>query len=120
MVKITPSPIKEIVVHENIMVPMEDLLRSRITPGGTFPLYWCGGVLFTFNSMPWSRQIIQEYLEGRVHWIEVQYTRMDSYKPVLELNDPNYGAGPGHKIRVIDTSASVLHTDVAKWLKAKM
>ncbi len=115
MVKISAAPIKEIVVHEFIDVPMDDLLRSRITPSGTFPLYWCGGILFTFNSMPWTRDIVKDYLEGKVHWTEVQYTVMEKYTPVLGLNDKNYGAE--HKIRVIDTSASGLHTDFVKWLK---
>ncbi len=117
--KITPSPLKEIVVHEHIVVPMDDLLRSRITPQGNMPLYWCGGVLFTFSSMPWTRDIVKDYLDGKIHWVEVQYARMDKYKPVVELKDENYGSQQ-QKIRIIDTSASSLHTELSKWLKTQM
>ena len=119
MVKITPSPIKEVVVHEHILMNMEDLIRSRVTPAGSFPLYWCDGILFTFNSMPWTKDIVREYLEGKVHWVEVQYTRMDRFKPILELNDQSYGS-QGIKVRVIDTAASALHMDFVKWLKTRM
>lgn len=118
MVKISFAPIKEVVVHENIMVPMDDLLRSRVTPAGNMPLYWCGGVLFTFSSMPWTRDIVKDYLEGKIHWVEVQYSRMDKYNPVLELKDENYTQS--QKIRIIDTSASSIHVEVSKWLKSLM
>ncbi len=118
-VKISYDPLKEVVIHEHIMVPMDDMLRSRITPAGNMPLYWCGGVLFTFSSMPWSKEIVKDYLSGKIHWVEVQYTRMDKYKPVVELKDENYG-GQGQRIRIIDTSASSLHMELAKWLKDKM
>jgi hypothetical protein len=118
MVKISFAPIKEVVVHEHIIVPLDDLLRSRITPAGTVPLYWCGGVLFTFSSMPWTRDIVRDYLDGKIHWVEIQYTRLDKYKPVLELKDENYGQA--QKIRIIDTSASALHIELTKWLKAQM
>ncbi len=119
MVKISFAPIKEIVVHEHIMVMLDDLLRSRITPAGAVPLYWCNGVLFTFSSLPWTRDVIKDYLEGKIHWMEVQYTRMDKYKPIMELKDENFGPR-AQSIRVIDTSASNLHLEFTKWLKSQM
>lgn len=115
MIKVTYSPLKEVVVHECIAVGQEDLLRERIMPAGTMPLYWCNGILFTFSSMPWTRDIIRDYLDGRIHWAEVHYSRMDRYNPVLELNDENYKAQL--KVRVIDTSKSLLHSNFIKWLK---
>ena len=45
MVKIEYSPATELVVHEVIKVDKEDLLRERVTPSGTMPLYWCDGIL---------------------------------------------------------------------------
>lgn len=114
-VKISFSPIKEIIVHEYVSVEYDDLLRGRVTPSGSFPLFWCGGFLYTFNSLPWTRDVIKEYLDGRAHWSEVHYTKMEKYKPVLDLNDDNYKAQI--KIRVIDTSKSLLHLEFVKWLK---
>jgi hypothetical protein len=118
-VKITSAPIKEVVVHESILVSFDDLLRSRITPAGSVPLYWCNGILFTFSSMPWSKDVIRDYLDGRLHWIEVQYTRMDHYRQVAELRDENFGA-QAQRVRVIDTSASLVHQELTRWLKAKL
>lgn len=114
-IKITHAPLKEIVVHEFIRVQLDDLLRSRITPAGTMPLYWCGGVLFTFSSMPWTKDIVRDYMEGKIHWLEVQFTELDKFKPVLEIKDENYPQA--QRVRVIDTSSSALHTELAKWLK---
>ena len=117
MVKITYSPIKEVVVHEVVRVDMDDLLRGRITPAVTLPLYWCDGVLFTFNSMPMTRDLVRDYLQGIIHWMEVHYCEMKKYEPVLELNDEQYKATV--KVRIIDTSNSSLHTEMVKFIKNK-
>ena len=116
MVKISFSPIQEVIVHEIIDIDFEDLLRERITPAGNMPLYWCDGILFSFSSMPMTRDVVKDYLDGKVHWLEVHYTPMNNYSPVLELNDEQYKALL--KIRVIDTSKSSLHKDFIKCLKA--
>jgi hypothetical protein len=117
MVKITYAPIKEIVVHEVVSVGYEDLLRSRITPAGNMPLYWCDGILFSFNSMPMSKELVRDYLDGTIHWMEVHYCPMKGYEEVLSLNDEQYKATM--HIRVLDTSKSALHAEFIKWLKSK-
>ncbi|MGI0100810.1 MAG: hypothetical protein ACREBH_03805 [Candidatus Micrarchaeaceae archaeon] len=117
MVKISYSPIKELVVHEAVKVDFDDLMRGRITPAGNMPLYWCDGVVFSFNSMPMSRDIIRDYLQGTIHWMEVHYSDMKKYEPVLELNDEQYKATI--HVRVIDTSRSSLHNEMIKWLKSR-
>lgn len=117
MVKITYSPIKEVVVHEAVSVDFEDLMRSRVTPAGNMPLYWCDGILFSFNSMPMTKDIVREYVQGTIHWMEVHYCKMDSYEQVVSLTDEQYKATM--HIRVLDTSKSTLHKDFVKWLKGK-
>ncbi|MDE1810696.1 MAG: hypothetical protein KGH66_01495 [Candidatus Micrarchaeota archaeon] len=117
MVKITFAPIKELIIHEAVKVSYDDILRERVTPSGTVPLYWSEGMLFSFSSVPMTRDIVKDYLQGTIHWMEVHYTDMKEYKPVLDLKDQNYGGEL--KIRVIDTSKSALHSEVAKWLKIK-
>lgn len=117
MVKITYAPIKELVVHEVVNVEYDDLLRSRITPAGNLPLYWCDGILFSFNSMPMTKDLVQDYLQGTIHWMEVHYYPMKDYEPVLSLNDEQYKAVM--HIRVLDTNRSGLHTEFVKWLKNK-
>ncbi|MDE1865257.1 MAG: hypothetical protein KGH94_01295 [Candidatus Micrarchaeota archaeon] len=118
MVKVNYSPIKELVVHEAVQLDMEDLMRERITPQGTMPLYWCNGIVFSFSSIPMTNQMSKEYLEGKIHWAEAHYSIMKSYTPIVELRDEQYGAP--QRIRVIDTSKfSVLHAEFVKWLKEK-
>ncbi len=116
MVKITFAPIKELVIHETVKVERDDLLRGRITPQGNMPLYWCDGILFSFNSMPMTRDLVKEYLDGVIHWMEIHYCEMKNYQEIIELNDEQYKAIM--RIRVLDTSKSALHTDFVKWLKS--
>jgi hypothetical protein len=115
MVKITFAPIQELIVHETMEIPMDDLLRERITPAGNMPIYWCEGLAFTFSSVPMTDEVVKDYLKGVLHWAEVHYTKMERYETTVELNDPHYQAVL--KVRVIDTSKSSLHSDMAKWLK---
>lgn len=115
MVNVTFSPVKELVIHEAVRIDLDDLLRERITPSGNMPLYWCDGVMFSFSSMPMTRDVIRDYLNGKIHWMEVHYTDARKYLPVVELNDEQYKAIM--KIRVIDTSKSSLHAEFIKWLK---
>ncbi len=117
MVKISFSPITELVVHEVVKVPMDDLLRERITPSGTMPVYWCNGIVFSFSSVPMNKRVVDDYLDGKIHWMEVHYAEMDYYREVLELNDEHYNGSM--KVRVIDTSKSALHNDFSKWLKKR-
>ena len=103
-------------VHEVVNVAYEDLFRGRVTPAGNMPLYWCDGILFSFSSMPMTKDLVKDYLQGTIHWMEVHYCKMDRYSEVLELNDDQYKATM--KLRVLDTSKSSLHSDFVKWLKA--
>lgn len=115
--KISFTPIEELVLHEYVGVELDDLLRERVTPAGSMPLYWCNGILFSFSSLPWTKDVVKDYMTGRIHWAEAHYTKMEKYKPVIELNDDNYKAQI--KVRVIDTSRSELHQEFVRWLKAR-
>ncbi len=117
MPKISFSPIEELVIHEYVSIELDDLLRERVTPAGSVPLYWCDGLLFSFSSLPWTKDTIKDYMTGKIHWAETHYTVMEKYKPVLELKDENYQAQV--KVRVIDTSRSALHKEFVKWIKAR-
>ncbi len=117
MVKINYAPIEELVIHEAVEVQKDDLLRERVTPAGTMPLYWCNGILFSFSSLPLTDEIVKDYLKGKVHWLEIHFTRENKYVPVLTLSDDEYKATMS--IRVIDTSSSSLHMEVANWLRSR-
>lgn len=114
MVKVTFSQATELVIHEVVEVTKDDLLLERITPAGNMPLYWCNGVLFSFSSVPMTDLIVKEYLAGRIHWLEVHFTKMDKYTPVITFESPEYRSTMN--VKVIDTSASELHREFIKWL----
>jgi len=115
MVKITFSPATELVVHEAVEMSKNDLLLERITPAGNMPLYWCNGMLFSFSSLPMTDDIVKEYLKGRIHWLEVHFTRLEKHVPILSFESDEYKSTMN--VRVIDTSASALHNEFVKWLK---
>ncbi len=115
MVKVSYSPIKELIVHEVIEVEKEDLLRERVTPQGTMPLYWCNGILFSFSSLPMSDEIVKDYMQGKIHWLEIHFAKDPKYTPVMALSEEEYKTAMN--VRIIDTTKSSLHREVAKWLK---
>lgn len=115
MVKITHAPIKELVLHDIIEVSKDDLFRSRVTPAGTMPLYWCDGILFGFSSFPMTEEVVKEHLEGKLHWMEVQFAKVDKYTPVHALSEEEYKTPMN--VRIIDTSSIQLHKELIKWIK---
>ena len=115
MTKITFSPAQELVVHEVVAMERDDLLRERITPSGSMPLYWCNGILFGFSSVPMTEEIVREYLRGKIHWLEVHFARMDKHVPALSFESEEYKATMS--VRIVDTSASLLHSEFVSWLK---
>jgi hypothetical protein len=117
MAKITFSPINELIIHEIIEVEREDLLRERVTPAGNMPLCWCDGIIFSFSSPPMTKDVMKDYLSGKIHWMEVHFAKMERFAPLLELNDEQLKATL--KVRAIDTSKSTLHKDFIKWLKSQ-
>ncbi|MCL5239602.1 MAG: hypothetical protein M1286_04005 [Candidatus Marsarchaeota archaeon] len=116
MVKVLFSPATELIIHEAVEVTKDDLLLERITPQGNLPLYWCNGILFSFSSVPMTEEIVREYLKGRIHWLEVHFTRMDKYVPVITFESAEYKSTMN--VKIIDTSASELHKEFISWLKS--
>ncbi len=117
LIKISVSPVQELIIHEVVEVDYNDLLRERITPAGNMPLYWCDSILFSFSSLPMSDEVVKDYMNGKIHWMEVHYTPMNNYIPILELVDNDLKST--FKIRNIDTSKSKLHKEFIKWLKSR-
>lgn len=115
MAKIVFSPATELVVHEVVEMNKNDLLLERITPAGNMPLYWCNGMLFSFSSVPMTDDIVKEYLKGRIHWLEVHFTKLEKHVPILSFESDEYKSTMN--VRVIDTSTSALHSEFVKWLK---
>lgn len=116
--EISYEPAKALIVHDIIRLDREDMLRRNVTPNGNMPLYWCDGILYGFVSLPLTDKMVDEILKGRIHWLEVQYSEMPKFVPILSLNEEEYKATMN--FRIIDTSKFELHREFIKWLKQKI
>jgi hypothetical protein len=114
MTKISFTPIQELVIHEVVEVSNDDLLRERVTPAGTMPLYWCKGILFSFSSLPLNDEVVRDYMKGKIHWMEVHFSKMERYQEVLRIDDEEYKSTMN--VRVINTDGSKVHMDFVEWL----
>lgn len=109
----------ELVIHHAYEVGVDDLMRFCISRSHSSPtLYWAGGVAFYYEQIPpmMNVKVEEDFLNGRDHWAEVYYSKMDNYKDTLEMND---GEFRGAKIRVVDASKFAPHKDFAKWAKGR-
>ncbi len=118
MVKITFAPAMELVVHDIAYVELDDLVRERVTPAGTIPLYWANGIAFSFTSLPLTDEVVRDYMHGRLHWLEVHFAKMPEYQDVIKLSEEEYKAAIG--VRIINTSKSQLHNELTNWLKDEL
>ncbi|MDE1850264.1 MAG: hypothetical protein KGH54_00520 [Candidatus Micrarchaeota archaeon] len=116
MSKITYLPAQELIIHDVIALPKEDMLRANVTPNGNMPLYWCDGILYSFSSPPATEEVISEILKGKIHWLEVRYAKMEKFQNMLSLNEDEYKATMN--FRVISTDKFDLHKDFIRWLKS--
>lgn len=115
MPKITYFPAQELIVHDVLGLEKEEMLRANVTPNGNMPLYWCDGVLYSFSSPPITEEVISEMLKGKIHWLEVRYTKMPKFTNMLSLNEEEYKATMN--FRIINTEKFDLHKEFVKWLK---
>ena len=111
---ITESPIKDIVVHEVYRVGLESLIIKILHPDGA-PVYlhWCDGILNHVSTLGGSKAET-EYPKGKFHFMEMFYTEMPQYKPIVEINTEQFG---GLKVSVVNESDIPLHRELIKWLK---
>ncbi len=90
--EIVIEPYKRIVIHEAIEYRFDDyvelvLTGARAAGGTTIPLIqWCNGIVFQvvpFN--PSSEKVIEQQLEGVVHYSTVSFALKEKYEPEVRL-----------------------------------
>ena len=79
------EPRKEIIIHEYTKYESpEDLINASAKgapPGSVVSIHrWVDGVLLFFTGFPKNDIIIQELLNGKVHWDHVNFALMPEYK----------------------------------------
>jgi len=116
--KVTFKPWEEVIIHDNIHRSFDDFIKLcsiGVQPGGlAAPLHWAEGIVLRPSPMPPTESATKEMLEGKIHWLAVEWSEMPKYQPIIMIGDINA------KIPVVNASDTAIICDVAKVLKATL
>ena len=115
LVKITYEPFKEVVIKEYTRFEkIEDLIyifAQLRASGAPVSLSWANGIVFVYGVLPPDTdQIMDEFLKGRVYWVDVAFAAMPEYKPVLETKEKI-------QVPIVNLSSNPIIRQVTEWLK---
>jgi len=115
LVKITYEPFREVVIKEYTRFEkIEDLIYifAQLRAGGApVSLNWANGVVFVYSALPPdTEQIMEEFLKGKVYWVNVTFAAMPEYKPVWETKEKI-------QVPIINVSSNPIIRQVTEWLK---
>ena len=115
LVKITYEPFREVVIKEYTRFErIEDLIYifAQLRAGGApVSLSWANGIVFVNSVLPPdTEQIMDEFLKGRVYWVDVAFAFMPEYKPVLETKEKI-------QVPIVNVSSNPIVKQVTEWLK---
>ena len=115
MVKITYEPFKEVVIKEFTRYEkIEDLIFwfAQLRAGGLpVSLNWANGVVFTHSPLTSdTKELVNEFLNGRIYWTNVSFAIMPKYKPVIETKERV-------QVPIINVSSNPIFVQAIEWLK---
>lgn len=115
MVDIDYKPIKKIAVHEIIKQPLNTFAKMKTkSPAPNVPpmsLRWADGIVFTATSFPMTEKLVDEQVEGIIHWQNVEFAEMEEYQQVLTNSES------GTSATIVDYSNNTAVTDFIRWLR---
>lgn len=115
MVDIDYKPIKKIAVHEIIKNPLNNFIKMKtksVNPNALpLPVRWAEGVVFTATAFPPTEKLVNEEVDGTIHWQHVEFAEMPEYQQVITNQES------GTTVGVIDFSNNTAVTDFIRWLK---
>jgi hypothetical protein len=114
-IKITYDPFKEVIIKEYTRFEkIEDLIYAFAelrASGVPVSLNWANGIVFVYSPLhPDTEQIVDEFLKGRLYWINVTFAAMPEYKQILETKEKI-------QVPVINLSSNPTIRQVTEWLK---
>ena len=114
-VKVTYSPIEEVVIVEHTQYPLDLFIELEGIPAraGQFvtPLNWVEGVIFRHLSFPSEESVLEELRKGRVYWVHVAFALMPEFKPQVSTKDGRV------TISVLNRSDNPAMSAATKWLR---
>jgi hypothetical protein len=113
MVEILYEPAKQLIIMEAAQYSLQEfteILGAIIKAGQPFVLNWAEGVVFIRVPLsPTTKDLIKEFLEGRIYWSNVTFALMPQYRPTIKAM--------GYEIPVINVTPNIIMVEAAKWLK---
>jgi hypothetical protein len=114
--KVSYQPREQVIIHEYSRYnTVEDLVRGTfagVPPGANVgPIKWTNGIVFNHISYPMTDVIVQELLQGRLHWDHVSFAPMDLYQPLLAIPDLRLN------ITIADVSPNPVFRAIAEFIK---
>jgi len=103
----------KLIVHNIYEVNAEDLIFDAMSSSAQMPLFWCDGYLFTIVAIDLNGKVLNDFLNGIVHWEEVTYCKFPKFQKEID------GSNGVYKFRVLDATNYHPHKDFIKWLKDK-
>ena len=114
MVEFEYQPWKTIIVHEVVKFPLQHFLSTHslgVQQGGIGrPMVWADGLVFDKGVFRDTDDIINEKLEGKVHWSSLNYAIMEKYQSEFKVEG-------NIRIPVVDVSDNVVFKKMAVWIK---
>ena len=115
MVDVEYQPVKKIIVHEIIKYTFDEFLNLKVrSPNPNLPpisVRWANGVVFTASAYPSTSELINQQVQGIVHYANVEFAEMEEYQSIL-MNQSSGGSVP-----VVNYSNNTAVTDFIRWLK---
>lgn len=69
------------------------------------------GILFTAAAYPATPELVNEQVQGTIHWQDVEFTEMENFQKVLTNQNS------GGSVNVVDFSNNTAVMDFVRWLK---
>ncbi|MFH1327690.1 MAG: hypothetical protein ABIH76_02385 [Candidatus Bathyarchaeota archaeon] len=114
IVDIEIKPWSKLIVHEVVKSTVEILVKMQAmfieSSQEIIPLMWAGGIVFHHGSFPESSETVREMLQGRLHWMAVEYAPLKKYTPMLKYKDTN------REVPIVDVSYNPIFRKLAKQL----
>ncbi len=113
MVKFEYQPVKKIIIHQITRLTVNQIKTNcsvGVDVGGyTNPLWWTDGIIYSFEGIPQTDDLISEMIKGTIHWSLLIYGHLDTFSEYLEGD---------RKITIpLINNEDLMYKELAKWLK---
>lgn len=72
---------------------------------------WAEGIVFTATAYPPTPELVNEQVQGTIHWQNVEFALMEDYQKVIT------NQSTGGSANVVDFSQNTSVMDFIRWLK---